>query len=126
MPAIVLSQLWLHKADDLDTYLRFFTAAGRGDERAVPGEVRTYAQGRRRIITRTGSAQVLTATLRQVTDADLVTLEDWRGGLLMLRDHLGRLVWGSYFELAVTDYADRSGYDVALTFQQVTTTLPEV
>lgn len=125
MPSITLDRLWLHQADDLDTYLRFFST-GRGDERAVVGEVRVYAQGRRRIITRTGSAQVLTATLRQVTDADLSTLEDWRGVLLMLRDHLGRLVWGTFFDMAVTDYADRSGYDVALTFQQVTTTLPEV
>lgn len=125
MASVTLDRLWLHQADDLDTYLRFFTS-DRGDERAVPGEVRVYAQGRRRIITRTGSAQTLTATLRQVTSAELDTLEDWRGDLLMLRDHRGRLVFGTFFDMAVTDYTDRSGYDVAITFQQVTTTLPEV
>lgn len=126
MPAVTLDRLWLHKADDLDTYLRFFTGPGRDDTRGTAGEVRVYAQGRRRIITRTGSAQALTATLRQVTSAELTTLEGWRGDLLMLRDHRGRLLFGTFFDMAVTDYADRSGFDVALTFQQATTTLPEV
>lgn len=119
MAGITLDRLYLHRADDLATYLAFYTS-GRGDQRSLDGEVRAYANGRNRIITRAGTARSLPVTVRQATDADLDTLEEWRGELLMLRDHRGRLVYGTYFTLAVADYKDRSGYDVSLEFVEST------
>lgn len=119
MASVTLDRVWLHRAGELGTYLRFFST-DRTDQRNTSGDVRMYSGGRLRSVTRTGSRQQLGLTLRQVSDDALVTLEDWRGALLLLRDHRGRLLWGSYFALDVTDYQDRSGYDVSLTFLQVT------
>lgn len=119
MAEVTLDRLWLHDADAPETYLRFFTT-DRGDTRAVDGEIRTYANGRRRLVTRAGSARTLPVTLRQVSDADLDVLEEWRGRLVMVRDHRGRLFFGTYFSIDVTDYKDRSGYDVAVEVADVT------
>lgn len=120
MASVTLDRLWIHDADDLSSYVRFFTAPDRGDDRTQAGEVRQYAAGRQRLITRTGRRKELPVTLRQVTDDDLETLEDWLGSLVMVRDHRGRLMFASYFSLGVTDMRDRSGFDVAVTFIEVT------
>lgn len=122
MATVTLDRLWLHTASDLSTYRRFFTS-GRSDDRSITGDVRTYANGRLRIVSRVGAKQQLGVTLEQVTDADLVTLESWRGVLLYLRDHRGRTLFGTYFSMKVDDYLDRSGYAVSVTFQQVTSTV---
>lgn len=119
MAVVALEQLWVHDAEDPSDYLRFYTS-DRSDSSEIPGEVRRYAAGRLRTITRVGEAQNIGATLRLVSDTDLEQLKTWLGALLLVRDHRGRLMFGTYFKLAVVDYEDRSGYDVTVTFQQVT------
>lgn len=119
MAAVTLDRLWIHDGDDLSTYLRFYTT-DRDDRRSVPGEVRRYASGRLRTVVRTGTSQTLPVTLRLVTDPELAVLESWLGRVVLVRDHRGRFMFASYFDMAVDDYEDRSGYDVKVTFGQVT------
>lgn len=122
MPHVTLDRLWIHDAADLDTYLRFYTA-DRTDPRTKNGSVRGYANGRNRVITVPGAKRNLQVTLRLVTSANLETLEDWRGTLVMVRDHLGDLFFATFFTVTPVAYKDRSGYDVAVTFEDATHTV---
>jgi len=121
MASVTLDRLWLHDSANFGTYFRFYTT-GRSDERSVVGDVRRYASGRLRTVVRTGQANTFPVTLVQVTDVEFAQLEAWLGKVLMVRDHRGRLFFGSYFSLEVDDYPDRSGYDVSVTLAQVTDT----
>ena len=83
-------------------------------------EVRSYANGRRRIISTPAQKRDTPLTLRGVSDADLTTLRGWRGRLLLLRDAQGWRRWGTYAGLASTSIypaPHEPVYEVSLTFQ---------
>lgn len=119
MAIVTLGQLWIHDADDLASFLRFYTM-NWASPRSVPGEVRSYGPGRLRTVTRPGKVRSLQRTLRAVTADELDQLDAWLGADVMLRDHHGRLMFGAYFDLSEVDYKSGSGYDVPLTFHEVT------
>lgn len=125
MASVTLDRMWVHDATDLDTYLTFYTS-DRSEDRTLAGTVRTYANGRQRIITSTGSSRTLPVTFPLVTSSELTQLEAWRGTMLMFRDHRGRLFFGTFFGLSITDHNDRSGYSVTLTITEASSSLPEV
>jgi hypothetical protein len=117
--SVVLSRAFLSDVADLANPLVCYTAE-RSDRRAVAGQVRVMANGRRRVVTRAGDARDLGMTLRLLTPAQVETLAAWRGRVVLFRDVRGRRVFGTFFDLAVRDYADRSGHDVTLTLTEVT------
>lgn len=116
---VTLNQIWLHDASNPADFLRFYTI-DRSDKRDRSGSVRVYAGGRRRVVTTPARAQNIGVTLRMVTTAEVDQLEEWAGTVLMYRDHIGRLAFGTFFELDVDDYKDRLHHDV--TFDFVTST----
>jgi hypothetical protein len=118
MASIVLERTWLADANDPADSVALFTT-GRTDMREQGGEVRTYANGRQRLVTTAGRRQTLAVTFRLVDAATLAKLDSWAGRVLLLRDPWGRKMYGTYLGLSVTDYAARAGHDVQLTFQQV-------
>jgi hypothetical protein len=118
MATVTLDRAWLSLAADPSVALAFFTT-GRADQRAKPGEVRRYANGRLRTVTRAGSAQTLTLTARSLTPAQLAQLDSWRGTVVLFRDVWGRKMYGTFFAIAVADWPDRASHDVTLTLQQV-------
>lgn len=93
----------------------------RGHAAGVDGEVRTYAGGRRRVITSARKSATYPVTLQLLSDAEVEQLKVWRGRVLLLRDGEGLRVWGSYMALDVTSYWDPEGpvSDVSLTFTAV-------
>lgn len=119
MASVTLDRVWLSLASDPSQSVSFFSADAE-DERQVPGEVRVYAAGRLRVVTRPGRAQTLSRTARKLTPAQVRTLDGWSGSVLLFRDVWGRKLYGTFFSVAVRDYKDRSGQDLAFTFQQVT------
>ena len=119
MASVDLGHVYLHDASDLETFLRFQTT-DRTDARTRGGEVRTYAGGRRRIVTTPRRTQSIGVTLRMVTDDDLDQLEEWAGRLLMYRDHKGRLVFGTFLTFDVADYKGGAEHDVTLSFETAT------
>jgi hypothetical protein len=121
VPSVTLDRVFLHDSDDLSSYVAFFSS-DRADIRERDAEVRTYAGGRRRVITRVARRQELPVTLRLVDDASLDVLDGWLGHVLMLRDHLGRLVFGTYKALSVVDHKDGS-HDVSFSFEDVTVSI---
>lgn len=85
------------------------------------GEVRSYAGGRRRVITNARTAATFPLTLQWLTTADVDQLMAWRGRLLLLRDGLGRRIFGTYLSLDVQDRYLVGGWRsvTTLTFTQV-------
>lgn len=119
MASIVLDRAWVNLASSPALSVSFFTT-GRGDTRQTLGSVRPYANGRLRAISRSVSQQSLTVTGRLLTPAQLVTLDGWRGQVVLFRDVWGRKLYGTFFNLTVVDYAAPN------TFQDVTFTLDQV
>lgn len=119
MATVTLDRVFLNLADDPSTYLSAFSS-DRTEVRSVPGEVRRMANGRLRTVSRAGSATSLSATLRNLTAAQVTLLRSWAGQTVLFRDVWGRKMYGAFFAVEVTDYRDRSGQDVKVTFSEVT------
>jgi hypothetical protein len=119
LAVVDLERVWLHDAANLSSYLRLFSTRP-DDGRTRRGEVRSYAGGRRRIITGPTRGGTIAVTLRDVDGVELDQLDAWTGELLMYRDQSGRLEFGTYFTMQVSEYKDQSGYDVAISFETVT------
>jgi hypothetical protein len=120
MATVTLDRAWLSLASDPAQAVSFFTGRGGGDDRAKPGEVRQYANGRLRSVSRAGSATTLGVTARNLTAGQVAQIDGWRGAVVLFRDVWGRKLYGTYFRISVADYVDRSGQDVTFTLQQVT------
>lgn len=118
MATVTLDRAWLSLAGDPSVALSFFTT-GRSDERSKPGEVRRYANGRLRAVSRVGSAQTLPVTARSLTPAQVERLDSWRGTVVLFRDVWGRKMYGTFFTIAVADWPDRASHDVTFTLAQV-------
>lgn len=122
MATVELSKVWIHRADDLAAAETFYSNKP-GDDFVQDGEVRAYATGRLRIISRPAQRSGYRVNLRDVTDAQVETLKEWAGQLLLYRDPRGRMIFGSFFTLTIDEYKAVDGNDVSLTFQQVTHTV---
>lgn len=119
MASVALRDLWLHNANDLSDSITLWLA----DESAlvyVLGEVRRYANGRRRTVTRVGQSESVRVTVHISDRTQYDQLKDWCGSLLMLRDKRGRKLWGSYFDLDVTELVPSTFLAVAFTFEAAT------
>ena len=83
-------------------------------------EVRSYAGGRRRIISTPAQQRLTPLTLRGMSADDVTTLRGWRGRLLLLRDAQGWRRWGTYAGLATTTVYPAPHapvYEASLTWQ---------
>lgn len=120
MASVTLEDAWFHLASDLATST---TAAltGASESAARPVEVRRYANGRLRQVTRPGVQQTLTVGLELVSRTTIDLLRSWIGLLIVYRDPLGRLVYGVFGDLSVEEVsgADGTYANAALTIQQV-------
>lgn len=83
--------------------------------------VRVYAGGRRKIITTPDDDVSYPLILNWVTDTDTNTLLSWRGQVLLLRDALGRRVFGTILKIDQTDVAQGTEFfhDLTIIFIQV-------
>ena len=88
----------------------------------LDGEVRYYAGGRARVITSAKDARTYPLTLQWLTVTDVDLLTSWRGRVLLLRDGLGRRVFGTFLAVATSDRYIVGGWrSVAqLTFTELT------
>lgn len=123
MAGVTLVDLHLADADDPSDQLVLLTSAPTWSP-AADVEIRRLASGRRRIVRRPGNDEALDLEL-EVTDDQLVQLDQWKGRRLVLRDISGRVLWGMYEDFQARPFGgvlvDR--YDVSLTFRSVTGTV---
>lgn len=122
MATINLTQIWIHDAADLSSYITADVLEVQPSF-AIDGEVRTYAGGRRRLITRAGRSRSLPLTLELVAAADVAQLEAWAGQLLMVRAPQGLLMFGSFLGLEAVWRAADEAEAVSLAITEITTTI---
>lgn len=93
----------------------------RSSSAALNGRVGLYAGGRRRTITTPADSVTYPVTLQWVSDADTHQLVAWRGRLLLMRDTLGRRVFGTYFRVDQVDVSKGAEFwhNVTLTFEEL-------
>lgn len=92
----------------------------RAEEYQVPGEVRTYAGGRRRSITAAGEEGTFKCVLVDLPRASVDTLHGWVGQLVQVRDNVGRRFFGVYHSVGAAEIRGLTTYTVGLTLTVVT------
>jgi hypothetical protein len=95
------------------------TGRGRGESYSAPGEVRTYAGGRRRSIVMAGEIGSYEFTMLRLARVDVETLRSWVGQTVEVRDNLGRRFFGVYFAVDIIEYLDPR-FNVAIKLTPVT------
>lgn len=120
MAVLVLSKLWVNRLDTGEAVSAY--SQDRAEAHTSDGEVRGYAGGRQRSITREGEAGQFTFTLRRVPLADVETLRTWKGLTVQVRDNRGRKFFGVYFGVPIVkEYRDNLDlYDVTIELRTVT------
>jgi hypothetical protein len=83
----------------------------RTEQDTVGATVRTYAGGRRRIISTPADVRSSALTFQRASGADVEVLRLWRGRLLLLRDFQGWRRWGMYADIAPVSINRGSGQD---------------
>lgn len=118
MASVVLDRVWVHLASDLNSHVTFFSADW-SDNRSARGEVRTYANGRRRVIRRAGTSRQIGFTAKVLTRVQVDTLVSWAGRVVLVRDTKGRKVYCTFFTVDVGDFVDGS-HEVTVAATEVT------
>lgn len=116
MASVTLARIYLHTASDLADHEKFWSDQP-AESLHQAGEIRTYAGGRRRIITRAVRTQTIGISLLDVSDDQKAWLELHMGDEMVYRDPQSRIFGGAYFDIDPSDYPDGSGWEVALTFE---------
>lgn len=118
MASVDLSEVWLHDAEDLASFVRVAVASiDVTPERAV--ERRRRAGGRLVVVSGPARPVDVVFTGRHVSRDVLGTIEGWLGRRLLYRDPRGRVLFGFIGDLPTEElvFTDRANIRVA--FQSV-------
>jgi hypothetical protein len=101
---IQLTRMWLTSVVTAESF-GWYTAPDRGQSYTVRGEIRTYAGGRQRAVGSTGTAGHWSFTLVELTLDDIAQLREWlsSGVTVFARDHRGQSMYGTFFDVAVSE-----------------------
>lgn len=119
--SITLTTVWMNLASNLSQYQNFPAMSILKPSIVQPGEVRTYANGRLRLITRAGLARSYSLTLIACSRAQITWLENNVGQLFCVRDDRGRKIYATFFDVPVLEEStDPTLGDVTLALSEVT------
>lgn len=120
MATLNLTKVWVNRLDTGEA-VSAQSAPGRARSHSKAGEVRTYASGRQRAITKAGLRGAFDFTLVRVTLAEVLLLESWIGVPVQVRDHRGQRFTGVFFDVPAVEHKDdRDRYDVPLALRTIT------
>lgn len=119
MASVELYDLFIHNAADLTDFITIDVFGGFSAPEQTRGEVRTYSAGRRRVVRRPGRSKTITATF-PTTRERIAQFEEWVGETVMLRDPVGRLIFGVYFEVGQDETDGGEWVDVSLVIEEIT------
>lgn len=122
MAYVTLQGVYLAPVDDYS--LQTVLNAGvqpLSDRSGVLGEFRRFDGGRVRLITQAGSERGLAVAVSYANRTTRELLDTWKGKTLLLRDGRGRLVFGSFLTLEVTEQVGLPYCDIAFEFVEITT-----
>ena len=122
MTTVTLSGVWVSLASDL-TQTVTMGLSGESDMTSRPVDVRRYAGGRVRSVTRPGVTKKLNLSFELATRTDMLQLEDWVGLTVLYRDPRGRRLWGVFGavdETEIPGVVDGDTVNVDLTLSEIT------
>lgn len=119
MATLTLDRVWINRLDTGEAFSGY-SIPNKTLSLRMDGQVRSYAGGRRRSMSTGGVGGVWPVAFRLQTLTTLVTLEDWFGVPVQVRDNRGQLRNGVYFELSITELHEPLYYDIGLDLQLVT------
>lgn len=96
MASIALDTLWLSVAADLADSQSFDTMDGLTASMETRVEVRRYAAGRTRLVSKSGRPRQIRVSLPLLTRSQVIWLEENAGRLLLVRDPAGRKFYGTF------------------------------
>lgn len=120
MASVSLSELWVHEAANLAVSVTTYGFAQEDESRSSPGQVRTYAGGRRRLVTMPGVATSLQVTFPVCSRVTVAWLRARVGTTVLLRDPYGRVEWGVYLSLDVSEKGSGIEPDASFTLESIT------
>ena len=118
--SVALTSVQFNLASDLSQFQLFPLMSALRVSTMPSGEVRTYANGRRRLVRRVGVPRSIVVTLPECSRAQIAWLENNAGQLMLARDHVGRKIWGVYMTAPVDENPYNTSGLVTLTFDEVT------
>jgi len=101
MAILTLSKTWINRMDDPSTLRGCYTKRGRERNLGTDGEVRTYANGRRRNIVQDGIKETLSFVLLRQSVQDVDQLETWLDAVVQIRTFNGVRIWGVFHSMKV-------------------------
>lgn len=118
MATLTLDRFWVNLMSD-GTAVAGYSDPDRTGQVSVPGEVRTYAGGRRRAVSQEGEEVTYSVLLVDLTKSQVETLQSWKGRHVQMRDNRGQRLVGTYFGVTRTEQRD-GNYRAAFTFNGTT------
>ena len=120
MAEVALQGLYLAPLSDYTEQIVLNAGVTLSESGGPRGEVRIYAGGRLRRVTRAGRPKSTPVRIAYTDRATRETLESWEGVTLMLRDGRGRLIFGSFLPLAVEEVPGLPYCHLSFTFDALT------
>ena len=118
--SVTLSTVWINLASTLSNYQSFPLMSALEVDTNQPGEVRTYAGGRLRLVTTAGVARTATLTLPECSRDQINWLQSVVGQTVLVRDDRGRKIWGTFLSPKVSENQYNTTGDVTLTINEIT------
>lgn len=119
MASITLDTVYLAALPDLSVMLLLDVPEVDDNEEGF-GDVRTYANGRRRSINRVGNSRTIALAPDWLTRSEVALLRSWRGKVVLFRDPTGRKVYGVFHALKSSPYILNDMERVSFTLAEVT------
>lgn len=94
-------------------------STGRSQTYNLDGEVRTFAGGRQRYVSKEGEHGTFAVTLRRLTLVQIATLRSWQGLTVQLRDRRGQLFNGVFSSVGISREWPDLLYDVEIPLRMV-------
>lgn len=120
MAAVVLETVWLNLAADPSVRMSFPMMSELNVATTQPGEVRTMANGRQRLVRVAGLSRAVSLTLAYCTPAQVAWLELHVGELMCVRDDRGRKLFAAYLQVPVDEHQSGGHSDVSLSLSEIT------
>jgi hypothetical protein len=114
-----LTQLWINRLDTGEA-ITAYTDRGRPQQFENDLDVRTYANGRRRAITRPGERGELGFEIVRVDLATVTKMREWKSITVQVRDHRGQKWFGVFKTVTPREFFEAALYAVAFTLETVT------
>ena len=103
MASVLLDEVWVHVADDPQEHVRAAATTALSETDTVAGEVRHYAGGVAREVASSQRTRMLDVTFTELPREDFERLRSWAGLDVFLRDPLGRLMFGVFHSVGVSE-----------------------